>query len=36
VTEKELLWIKESSENYVKYASQYMGATSKAKTGFQL
>ena len=36
VTEKELVWIKESSENYVKYASQYIGDTSKAKTGFQM
>ena len=36
VTEKELIWIKESSENYVKYAGQYMGESSKAKTGFQL
>lgn len=36
VTEKELLWIKESSENYVKYAAQYVDVASKAKTGFQL
>jgi carbonic anhydrase/acetyltransferase-like protein (isoleucine patch superfamily) len=36
VTEKELVWIKESSENYVKYASHYMGDASKPKTGFQL
>jgi gamma-carbonic anhydrase len=36
VTEKELAWIKESAENYVKYASQYMGDSSKAKTGFHL
>jgi len=36
VTEKELMWIKESSENYVKYAGQYMGHSSKARTGFQL
>ena len=36
VTEKELLWIKESSQNYVKYAAQYVDVASKAKTGFQL
>ena len=36
VTEKELIWIKQSSENYVKYASQYLGDDSKPKTGFQI
>ena len=36
VTDKELMWIKESSENYVKYAGQYMAHSSKARTGFQL
>lgn len=36
VTEKELVWIKQSSENYVKYASQYLGDASKPKTGFQI
>lgn len=36
VTENELAWIKESAENYVKYARQYMGDSSKAKTGFHL
>jgi len=36
VTEQELAWIKESAENYVKYASQYMGDPSKTKTGFQV
>jgi carbonic anhydrase/acetyltransferase-like protein (isoleucine patch superfamily) len=35
VTEKELAWLKESSENYVKYARQYMDDTAK-KTGFEL
>jgi carbonic anhydrase/acetyltransferase-like protein (isoleucine patch superfamily) len=35
VTEKELAWIKESAENYVKYARQYMGDPAK-KTGFAL
>lgn len=36
VTEKELAWIKESAENYVTYAGQYMGDSSKAKTGFRV
>ncbi|HEY5626349.1 MAG TPA: gamma carbonic anhydrase family protein [Nitrospira sp.] len=36
VTEQELAWIRESAENYVKYANQYMGNPSKAKTGFQV
>ena len=36
VTEKELIWIKQSSENYVNYASQYLGNASKPKTGFQM
>jgi gamma-carbonic anhydrase len=35
VTDKELAWIKESADNYVKYARQYMGNTPK-KTGFAL
>lgn len=35
VTGKELDWIKESAENYVKYARQYMDDTAK-KTGFEL
>lgn len=35
VTEKELAWINESAENYVRYAGQYMGDTGK-KTGFEL
>ena len=35
VTSKELLWIKESSDNYVKYAGQYMSAPLNFKTGFQ-
>jgi carbonic anhydrase/acetyltransferase-like protein (isoleucine patch superfamily) len=33
VTDKELAWIKESAENYVKYARTYMSAPSKP-TGF--
>jgi carbonic anhydrase/acetyltransferase-like protein (isoleucine patch superfamily) len=35
VTDEELAWIKESAENYVKYARQYMGDSVK-KTGFEL
>lgn len=34
VTEKELVWIKESASNYVKYAGQYMDDPTK-KTGFE-
>ena len=33
VSEKELAWLKESAENYVKYAHTYMGHPSKP-TGF--
>ena len=33
VSEKELAWIKESAENYVRYARTYMGSPSKP-TGF--
>ena len=36
VTEKELVWIKQSSENYVTYASQYLGNALKPRTGFQI
>ncbi len=35
ISEKELVWVKESAENYVRYARQYMGDPAK-KTGFQL
>lgn len=35
VTEKELAWVKESADNYVKYARQYMDGSAK-KTGFEL
>jgi len=35
VTEHELVWIKESADNYVNYASQYLGDPEKARTGFQ-
>ncbi len=34
VTAKELAWIKESAENYVRYAAKYIGTSSK-RTGFQ-
>lgn len=35
VTEKELAWIKESAENYVRYASQYMSDSGK-NAGFKV
>ena len=35
VTDEELAWIKESAENYVRYARQYMDDSTK-KTGFEL
>ena len=34
VTEDELMWIRESSANYVKYASQYLDDSHSPKTGF--
>jgi len=36
VTAKELAWIKESAENYVKYAGQYLAGPSNTKPGFQI
>ena len=36
VSETELAWIKKSSENYVKYANQYLDNSSKAKPGFRI
>jgi len=36
VTDKELAWIKESAENYVKYSRRYLGASSKGQTGFRI
>jgi carbonic anhydrase/acetyltransferase-like protein (isoleucine patch superfamily) len=36
VTEKELAWIKESAQNYVRYAKQYLGGPGKGKLGFGL
>ncbi|HEY6974173.1 MAG TPA: gamma carbonic anhydrase family protein [Nitrospiraceae bacterium] len=35
VTENELSWIKESADNYVNYARQYLGGPEKTRTGFQ-
>jgi gamma-carbonic anhydrase len=35
VSEAELAWIKESAENYVKYAGQYLDNSSRTKPGFQ-
>ena len=34
VTDKELAWIRESAENYVRYAKEYMADPLKAKPGF--
>jgi len=36
VTDKELAWIKESAENYVRYALAYMTDPAKSKTGFHV
>jgi len=36
VTEKELAWIKESADNYVKYAGLYLSDPSRATTGFRV
>jgi carbonic anhydrase/acetyltransferase-like protein (isoleucine patch superfamily) len=36
VTPEELAWIKESAENYVTYAGQYVENSSKAKPGFRV
>jgi len=35
-SEAELAWIKESAENYVKYAGQYLDTSSRTKPGFQI
>ena len=35
VTQKELEWIRESAENYVRYAKTYLGEPLKSKPGFQ-
>jgi gamma-carbonic anhydrase len=36
VTENEVTWIRESADNYVNYAGQYLGDSGKAKTGFRV
>jgi carbonic anhydrase/acetyltransferase-like protein (isoleucine patch superfamily) len=36
VTEKELAWISESAQNYVRYAQLYMGGGSSSPPGFRL
>lgn len=36
VSETELAWIKQSAENYVTYANQYLDNSSKAKPGFRI
>lgn len=36
VTEDELAWIRESAQNYIDYARQYMTDPSKSRTGFQV
>ena len=36
VSEAELAWIKESAENYVKYANQYLDNSSRIKPGFRI
>jgi carbonic anhydrase/acetyltransferase-like protein (isoleucine patch superfamily) len=36
VTDKELAWIRESAQNYIQYASQYMADPTKGTTEFQV
>lgn len=36
VTDRELLWIKTSADNYVRYSSQYLDDSSAGKTGFHV
>jgi len=36
VTDKELAWIRESAQNYVHYARQYLSDPAKSKTGFRI
>jgi len=36
VTDKELAWIRESAQNYIAYARQYMTDPTKGTTGFQV
>jgi len=36
VTDEELAWIRESAQNYVRYARQYLEEPSKVKPGFRV
>ena len=36
VTGKELAWIKESAQNYIQYAQQYLSNSAKTSTGFRI
>jgi carbonic anhydrase/acetyltransferase-like protein (isoleucine patch superfamily) len=36
VTNTELAWIKESAQNYIKYAKQYLSDPAKGKSGFRI
>ena len=36
VNAKELDWIKESAQNYIKYAGQYISSSAKTTTGFRI
>lgn len=36
VTEQELAWIRESAQNYVNYARQYLSGPEKSSTGFRI
>jgi len=36
VTADEVTWIKESAQNYVRYARQYLGGPPKSPPGFQV
>ncbi|MEW6544618.1 MAG: gamma carbonic anhydrase family protein [Nitrospirota bacterium] len=36
VTAEELAWIRESAENYVRYAREYLSDPAKPRTGFQV
>ena len=35
-SQQELAWIKESAQNYVKYAQQYLSSSAKTTTGFRI
>ena len=36
VTDKELAWIRESAQNYIQYAGQYLSNSAKSTTGFRI